>query len=333
LPETFLKRRLRDPYFYLADFDFETEMMVFAEAHPLHFARSLRVTAADFPPRALRWLPFGRVYKEIDWTPQRPSINYLFHLPFSGSTLLTRYLERGTFMVRDPVSLHALYLKDGHSTPFPRSIRRLRRATLSLLNRPLRNRPTVVRTGGYHPEISAPLVASPTSRAALFLYLAPEEYLAQVLKSAERRQHARILAGRRRAYVARKCGARMSKLSDGDVAALSWAFTIEKILDLAAQPGAVRTLDCARLLEDRQRTLAAVCALFGIDADGLGPAHIREVEHRHAKSGKTFGAGERAAAIRQAVASSETEIASGLDLLHGIDPGSRLQTALRRLAV
>ena len=333
MPVLSLSKRLRDPYFYLADFDFEAEMMVFAEARPLHFARSLRLTAADFPFRALRWLSFDRVYEELNWAPEPPSINYLFHLPFSGSTLLTRYLEPAAFMVRDPVSLHALFLKDSNSTPFPRSIRRLRRATLTLLNRPLHGRPTIVRTGGYYPEIATHLAASPTFRSALFLYVAPEEYLAQVLKSTERRQHARTLSGRRRAYMAAKCGPRLSALADGTVAALSWVFTVEKILVLSTLPGRVRTLDCARLFADRENTLAAVCTAFGLESDALSPAHVREIESSHAKYGERFGAVQRAAVIRQAAASHRTEIAAGLEVLRRIDPGNELQAALRRLAV
>ncbi|MBI1788022.1 MAG: hypothetical protein HYR60_10805, partial [Acidobacteria bacterium] len=168
-----LPQRLRDPYFYLADFDFEEEMMVFALSRRTEFPRSLRLSASDFPLDNLRCVPFERVYREMDWGPQVPSLNYLLHLPFCGSTLLTRYLEHATLMLRDPVSLNALYFKDEERTKFPASILKLRRATFRLLNRRVEDRATIIRTAGYHPELIPHLVGSPAFRSSVFLYASP----------------------------------------------------------------------------------------------------------------------------------------------------------------
>jgi hypothetical protein len=336
MPRTSLATRLLDPLFYLVDFDFADEGVVFAQARPEHFTRSLRLNAGDFPLASLRWVPFERVYRHVAAVSGETSINYLFHLPFCGSSLLTRYLEGSTLMVRDPVSLEALYVKRARER-FPRSVVRLRRAALALLSRRAGDRAIVVRTAGYYPEMIDQLVRPPTCRAGLFLYASPDHYFAQVLKSPVRRKQVRLLFSERRAYVASRAGERLELLSDADVVALSWMFAGEIVLRAASRrPHRLRTLDCAALFTSRAsraRAVEQVGRSFGVEHLRLSAARVRAIESRHAKLGKRFDASQRSREARQAAIAHGAEIRSGRALLDRLDPQGKVLAGLRSLAL
>ncbi len=337
MPRFSLSKQIRDPYFYPVDFDFQEEMMVFAFAEDAAFCRSLRLGAYDFPIENLKWVPFGHVYHETGRIrdSQVPSTNYLFHLPFCGSTLLTRFLEDSTLMLRDPVSLDALYFKDDKGTKFPASISRLRDVTLTLLNRRPEDRAIVVRTAGYHPELIEHLVKFRTFRSSLFLFASPRYYFAQVLKSPERRKHARLLFARRKAYTRAKTGEGLETLTDAAVVALSWIFSVEIVLRLAAGDRTKRhyTLDCEEFLAHRLKTLPRVSAAFGIEHVSLEPGRAREIDSVHAKFGQRFGEAQRRAESRRAEAAHNQEIETGLELINKVDPRGQLLAGLKRLSV
>lgn len=325
--------QLQDPFFYLVDFDFADEGMIFAHGRPEHFCNSLRLNVRDFPTGSLRWVPYGRVYHNLGRVPCEPSINYLFHLPFCGSSLLTRYLERSSLMVRDPASLESLYIRsDGEG--FPHGVPQLRRAALKLLSRRLDDRPVVVRTGGYYPEMIRQLVRPSTCRSALFLYADPAYYVAQVLKSQARRRHARLLFASRQTYVRARTGERLELLTDAEVVALSWCFAAGIVLEVAQRGRSpVRTLDCGELFARRDRTLASVCRSLGVEETGLSRARMRAIESTHAKLGHEFDGRRRRSETRRAAAAHDGEIRAAQTLLEKLDPGGALLAGLRSLSL
>lgn len=331
---TSLAERLRDPWFCPVDFDFQGNTIVFAATQPTSFPQSLRLNVRDFALETLRELPLDRVYDQIDWNSQRPSINYLFHLPFCGSSLLTRYLEDSTLMLRDPVSLKVLYVKTENHTKFPASISKFRKATLALLNRRPADRAIFLRTAGYYPQIIKYLSSSPTFRAAIFLYASPEYYFAQVLKSSERRKHARILFSQRKRYVEAKTGEKLETLTDASVVALCWIFGAEKFIELARQnpKGQLRTLESESFFSNTEKTIQRICSLFDIDKSRIN-VNIRDIESTHAKTGQAFSAEQRRCEVEHALAMHKLEIASGMNLLHKIDRQSSLLETMRNLSL
>jgi hypothetical protein len=293
--------------------DFEREMMVFAHSRPVHFTKCRQVTAHDFPLNSLQSVSFAAVLKGLGKRPNQASLNYLFHLPFSGSTLLSKYLEEWAFVIRDPAFLHSLYLPKLAAPLFPDEIARLRTAALQLLGRRFEDRKTVVRVGGYWPAMIRPLVRSPTFRAAVFLYVKPGQFLAQVLKRPSRRRDMRDLLAARKSYVRLKTGETLERLTDADVALLFWHLSIENVLANSGGDKTIRTLDCDAFLKRRHRYLDFVCRLFEIAADqtmhGKKLAHLQT---HHSKERRAFDYQHRRRDLASASSIYGGEIASAL---------------------
>lgn len=317
LPREPLSKQLEDPCFYLVDFDFAARMMVFCRGRPEWFAERLRISAFDLPIQSLIWVPFDAVLARPSLGPDEPSINYCFHLPFCGSSFLTRHLEHeSVLLLRDPASLDAVFRRTAGS-PYPPDITRLREVTLALLNRRLGARATVVRTAGYYPKMVSHLVESPTFRSAVFIYSSPEHYLAQILKSHERRRHARLLMTSRQSFVRERTGERLATLTDAAVAALFWLSAVENIVRIADDDGQrrLRTLDCEVLLAQVETTIPRVCALFGIEGLSLGEAQVRALGATHAKTGQSFTLSQREQELTRVGAAHDDEIKAGVELL------------------
>lgn len=308
-----LSAELADACFYLVDFDFEGRAAVFSRARPEWFEGRLRLSAFDLPLESLTSAPLAEVLAALPSAPSEPGINYLFHLPFCGSTLLTRHLEDdAVLLIRDPASLDAVFRKQpGHE--YPPFIQEVRDLTLACLNRRLGDRTTVVRTAGYYPEMLEPLIQSPTFRSGMLLYCSPEHYLLQVLKSAERRRHVRALMVADPAFVAQATRQKLDTLTDVSVAALFWVRFAQTALRVGR--GRLRTLDCERLFADPEGSLARVAAVFGLPELRRATQRAEEIRSKHAKTGESFGIGERNATLEEARAAYRSELAAAEEIL------------------
>lgn len=314
MPERSLEISLRDPNFYLVDLDFKHKMMAFAYSRPTDFTKSSQITAQSFPLSRFRFVSFTEVFNELtEEKPNQGSLSYIFHLPFSGSTLLSKCLELWSPVLRDPAFLHSLYLPRLAAPKFPDEIERLRSTALQLLSRRFKDRKTIVRTGGYWPVIIRPLVLSSTFHSAIFLYIKPNQYLAQVLKSPSRRKDMRELLAKKKNYVRQKTGLTIKCLTDADVALLFWALSVENILKNAEEGKEIRMLDYDTFLKNPSYYLTHICALLDISADQTRQsAKLAKILARHSKGGETFDYQDRNREIAKLVSIYRDEIASAL---------------------
>jgi hypothetical protein len=262
--------------------------------------------------------------------PVSAGINYLFHAPYTGSTLLTRLLERSVQQVRDPVSIYALF-----ATPEPQLpvyIERLRRMTLALLARRA-DRDVLVRVGGSFPQVIPPLVRDVSFGRALFLYADAPLWAAQILKSAERTTKTRAaLTHRGSEYPVSRTGKTPDALSDAEVIALTWVYTAEQVLDAAeASPGRVATFTFPDLVGESRRAVGRIAEFFGFDAPGMSSTEWAGVERVDAKTGASYSAAEREKQIARAVEHYRIEIDATMSCVDRLDPNGRLRSGLDAL--
>lgn len=318
-----LAAALEDPCFFLVDFDFEADTAVFSRAQREWFRDKLRLSAFDFPIESLVALPTRPVLRLLPSEAElSPTINYLFHLPFCGSSFLTRHLEHNDeiLLLRDPAALDAVFRTRG-SNQYPTHIHELRRLTLTCFGRTSEASTPVVRTAGYYPRMIEPLIASPTFRAGLLLYSSPEHYLLQVLKSVERRRHVRLLMVDELPFVLERTGQPLATLTDVEVAALFWVHHVEMILRVAGDR--LRTLDCERLFADPDDTVASVCRIFGTTSQGPSEQAGR-LRSTHAKTGESFSLEMRERTLAHGLNVHDFELKAAQPILQAADATAML---------
>lgn len=258
-----LSQRVSDPLFLLLDFDLDDDLAVFVQASPADLDRCLRLSAFDFPLRDLVAVPIVALNASVTG-PLPGSVNFLFHIPFCGSSYLTRHLEGGAaHLLRDPACLDAVF-----QTNHPQDGVRLecvRRLTLALLARRFPDMPTIVRTAGYHPSMMARLASSLACGSSLFLYAKPMTFILQVLKDARRCADLRHLM--RTASGTLGHPALMDDASSAEMAALFWVQAASAALDSGGL--GARTLSAEVLFENPDEALLAVAAHFAVRRDRL----------------------------------------------------------------
>ena len=304
---------LGDPYFLPVDIDVEDARMVFVRGSAMAFRGRLRLSAIDFPLEALVAIPIRRVLAHVALLPRGARTHFLFHLPFTGSTFLTRLLEGPTMnLLRDPACLDAVFqgelrLRSGETTD------EIRAAVLALLDRPVAGAATVVRTAGYHPEMVGPLARASTCRGALFLYSEPEDFLLQVLKSGRRRSDLRHLVVNLAYTPAEREG--LAKLLDVEVAVRFWAQMVRAVLD--TEGALVRALSCDELFACPTEVAARVATWLGISPATLA-ADASATLGTHAKDGHPFNAEQRARSLADGLVRHAEELRAARSLLESV---------------
>jgi hypothetical protein len=311
-PKKSLAVQLEDPCFFMVDFDFEERAVVFSRARPEWFHDKLRLSAYDLPLDSLISFPIDLVLDALPLTVS-PNINYLFHLPFCGSSFLTRHLEtEAVWLLRDPASLDAVFRKR-RDCEYPAFIHQARHIALTCLNRRFADRSTVVRTAGYYPRMVEPLVESQTFRSGILLFSNPEHYLIQVLKSAERRRHVRLLMTSEICSVTEKMGQGLDTLPDSAVAALFWLHHIETIQRVAN--GRVRSLNCELLFADPERALSLVAGALDIPDLLVTTERARALQSTHAKTGEAFDVERQAGSLDALRSAYRSELRAAEEIL------------------
>lgn len=324
-----LPRKLLDPSYYLVDFSFTESCAVFARAADRDFARSLLLCVDSFDAEVLDVVMLEELLA-ADVPPVSAGINYLFHAPYTGSTLLTRLLERSVQQVRDPVSLYALF-----ATPepqLPAYVETLRKITLALLARRA-DRDVLVRAGGSFPQVISPLVRDASFGRALFLYADPPLWAAQILKSADRAMKTRAaLAHRGSDYPVSRIAKTPDALSDAEVVALTWVYMAEQVLDAAeVAPGRIATFTFPDLVGESRRAVRRIAEFFGFDAPAMSALEWTGVERVDAKTGASYSAAEREGEIARAGDRHRIEIDATMACVDRLDPNGRLRSGLEAL--
>ena len=224
LPEEIIK----DPFCYLVSFDSEKKTVIFANTSSDLFRKNLWLAPSDFKLESLFSVPIKEAINEIKAPKNPQSINYFFHLPFCGSSLVTNIINKSTTVIRDPDSLYSLF---SATSPFKKNTRTyndLINLTLNLLGRPFFNRKPIVRVAGSNPEMLEPLVKAQSFNSSVFLMDSPQNYLLQVLKDPSRRKGVRILLSRHEEFIKKRSKISLPLLTDAAATTLAWLLVVEK---------------------------------------------------------------------------------------------------------
>jgi hypothetical protein len=193
--------------------------------------------------------------------------DYIFHIGHVGSTLLSRLLgtDPRVFSLREPLALRTL--AQGDTWPAAERDRRLA-VLLALYSRTwLPAQRTLIKATSLVSEIAGPLLALAPASRALMMTVRPETYLATILGGPNSRAELAVAAPARLARLDRRLGqeTRLGELSEGELAAMSWACEMAALAAAAAtHPRRAAWIDFDAFLADPRAGLArALTALHG----------------------------------------------------------------------
>ena len=243
----------------------------------------------------------------------RSDARWIFHIGHVGSTLVSRLLGEieGVLAVREPRLLRDLALtpadiRDRYSAP----VAKLMSRTFA------KSEVACVKATSFAAEIVDTLV--PPGGRALFMYAAPQIYIASILAGENSIKEARLLAGSR----AQRLNARgiyVPAQDDASLAAAAWACEMTA-LEQVAERSADRDIlwaDFDAMLGDMEGALGRVAGFFGcetarvpqIAAGPLMSRYSKAMEHEYSPSLRRELIGEAserfAPAIKEALAMLE----------------------------
>lgn len=332
-----------DPCWYLHGLD-QTP------ADPLGVARFVRLKPEDFeqhywtlrhdePPPARERLAVNLtelLAQGPDIAPIGPHY-YVFHSAFCGSTLLARALSSDlkTFTLFEPRVLQDLRRRPQR----PPSLQRAAiKAVGALLGRvPASARTSVIKVHSACNSLMPVLVAGMAEPRGLFLHQDLPSFLAQVLKSPDRRAQVRAsqLRGELplRRFVARPPKP-MEDMTPAEAAATTWLHSIHHYLDLVRLHGleTVRSLDSDDLFAHPVATVRAILRHAGA-SEPEDEAHLDQriqtaFQHHSKDPERCFGEAERLAEKAHTAAQYAVEIQEGLAWARSLTTSSPIPTAL-----
>lgn len=273
------------------DVDRHSEHLVFVYATDLDLGRRLRLSALDFALADLRLMPLANFVS--NWhAPQAASLAYLFHLPFSGSSLLATCLGlMGLRVLRDPAILDALFQSDrpqGHAGDDDRTAEE--GATLGAFAALTEDRQAVIRCAGYHPAMAERLVLAAGFRHAVFLFCDWRDFVCQVLKDGQRQIDMLRLADLRGGLIT---GTRPADAAEA--AAWFWLDSCRNICRLIEAGHTVTGVESGRLFDDPPSIAGHIATTLGVDIKGHGydDGAWNTIRLRHAKTGAPYDENRR----------------------------------------
>lgn len=237
--------------------------------------------------------------------PGDPSLGFIFHSAFCGSTLLTRALSRrGTAMgLSEPVLLNDLvgFRRRGAE---PRAVARMADLATRLLGRPFApGEGVVVKPSNVVNPLAELLLALRPQSQSIFLYAPLETFLISVARKGLpcRLWVRELLAGYlREGFVSLGFEPEdYFRQSDLQVAAVGWLAQHAHFHRLAVKmgPNRIRSLDADQMTARPFDAIQATAAHFGLQFDEAAIAEIVSGPSftRHSKSGQSFSPESRTA--------------------------------------
>jgi hypothetical protein len=213
--------------------------------------------------------------------------HFIFHIGHTGSTLLSRLLDAHPRVlgIREPMILRTFAQlgsdsAEGAKEPWPDDAFDARLGLfLKLWSRGFRaDQQAVVKATSFVSELAARILARPYRPRAIFLFIAPETYLATILAGPNSRQESKMLAPSRLVRLQRRIGAerwKLSPMSEGEMIAMSWACEMGALAAAAREAGErVMWLDFDRFLAEPQSHLLAAFRHFEVEVDHATIAQI-----------------------------------------------------------
>lgn len=272
-----------------------------------------------------------------------PRAHYIFHIGHVGSTLISRLVGElpGSFLsLREPALLRAAAAAPVPGDPEQPQLG----ALLALLSRTWRPaQRAVIKATSFVSELAARMLSMSESPRAIFLYAAPQAYLAGILIGPSSRAESRLLAGPRRARLLRRLSGepwRSDPGSEGEQVALAW-LTEMLALEEAARGRAdhLLWLDFDRFLRAPHEGLTAVLRTLGADPSPREVAALVDAPlmRRYSKAPEhAYDAQLRWELLRSAQHEHGAEIRAGMEwlarLAHQHQPVRKLLEAVAAMS-
>ena len=247
--------------------------------------------------------------------------DYIFHIGHVGSTLLSRVLgtDPRIFALREPLALRTFAQARADGAPWSEAAWRLRLGVfLALYSRTwAEGQRALIKATSLVGEIAPALLELSPGARALMMTVRPETYLATILGGPNSRVELSVAAAGRVTRLNRRLGAgavRLEGLSDGELAAVSWACEMTALAAAAeANPGRTAWIDFDGFLAGREAGLAEALAALGLAGQASAGLARSAYFDRYSKSPEYgYGAGVRAQVLAQARREDGDEIRSGL---------------------
>lgn len=218
-------------------------------------------------------------------SPARKRANFIFHIAFGGSTLLSRCLdEEGVCLAyKEPFLLHqlAFRMRPEWAVKDDREDAQIMELTLALLARTYDEKEIpLIKPSDSGTNLARPLLQYHSESRALLLYSQLEAFAVSMLKHPDRRMYLRNTIPRARADLKAHGVHQIDTdgLSDAQAAGLVWLSQFVQFLDLLADPTLpVRSLDSARFYKSPLKVLKTLADFFDLS---YAPEYLeREVTH------------------------------------------------------
>ena len=197
--------------------------------------------------------------------------DWIFHVGHVGSTLLSRLLgtHPSVFSLREPAALRTFAQAELEGSPWTRAELFARLDVfLGLYSRTWgAEQRALVKATSLVGELADDLLARAAGARALMMTVRPEVYLATILGGPNSRVELRMAAPARLARLRRRLGERgwaLDRLSEGELAAMSWACEMAALTAAATRhPGRAAWIDFDAFLADPRTGLGAALAALG----------------------------------------------------------------------
>ncbi|WP_374571497.1 hypothetical protein [Phenylobacterium sp.] len=265
---TSLATRLRaSPELFPLDLEIG-EAAALIELNPVDYERASFLDARMQRPTVAR-LPYPELAAAAEGLPV--ACDYIFHVGHVGSTLMSRVLgtHPAVFSLREPQVLRTLAQAEALGAWTPQLLDARLNVFLALLSRtwtPARR--ATIKATSLVSELAGRLLDQQPGARALMMTAAPAVYLATILGGPNSRQELALAAPGRLARLNRRLGGprwRLEALSEGELAAMSWACEMSALGAAAGRNGErCAWIDFDRFLADPRAGLSrALTALHG----------------------------------------------------------------------
>lgn len=293
--------------------------------------------------RQVEQVAFDVVDKAFSGEPAEQASAYIFHTGHCGSTLLSRALGQcaDVLSIREPLPLRKLAhsareLEDPLGWLSPGHWERLKRVVLRALERRFRpGQLPIIKATSTCNNLAEPILASHSGRKAIFLYQTLETTLAGMFRSSINRGDLRKQARYRVQEWHQLTGSRdirLSKVTDVEVAVLSWAGSMSRLLAVDDQfPGQVMKLDFDDFLKAPGMRLSELSRFLGLDlhSDRIAGAFDRVVQTYSKKPDQPYSPIDRQYDLDLSRSRNVTDIAGGLRMAHSLTETHPELAALR----
>lgn len=269
-----------------------------------------------------------------------PACDYIFHIGHVGSTLLSRVLgvHEAVFSLREPQVLRTLAQAEALGAWTPDVLDTRLSVFTALLSRTWApGQRALVKATSMVGEIAPRLLGMQPGARALMMTVAPATYLSTILGGPNSRRELAMTAPARLARLHRRVGAprwRLETLSEGELAAMSWACEMAALTDVAARHGErARWIDFDRFLADPKRGLAEALARLGLADGGVAERLSRSPYFGRYSKAPEYGytPGLRREVLAQAEQEHAGEIRKGLAWLDAAADAPAVAAALKTM--